>query len=104
MTATSPANRGGRWGALPIYGARAGRLIATVAVTFLGLLVVTFLIGRVVPVDPVLAVVSLAVVPFLFLFMVVWQKSAARAFIRVRQAIAIAGVLTWWSRRKRAGA
>ena len=58
MTATSPANRGGRWGALPIYGARAGRLIATVAVTFLGLLVVTFLIGRVVPVDPVLAVVG----------------------------------------------
>jgi len=33
-------------------------LLATVAVTFLGLLLVTFLIGRVVPVDPVLAAVG----------------------------------------------
>ncbi|NJN45665.1 MAG: ABC transporter permease [Candidatus Competibacteraceae bacterium] len=33
-------------------------LLVTVAVTFLGLLLVTFLIGRVVPVDPVLAVVG----------------------------------------------
>lgn len=57
MTA-SPANAGGRWRALSIHGLRAGRLLATVAVTFLGLLVVTFLIGRVVPVDPVLAVVG----------------------------------------------
>nr|WP_246040630.1 ABC transporter permease [Roseovarius arcticus] len=37
---------------------KAGKLVATVAITFLGLLVVTFLIGRVVPVDPVLAVVG----------------------------------------------
>jgi peptide/nickel transport system permease protein len=51
----SPANEGGRWRALPLLGLKAGKLIATVAVTFLGLLVVTFLIGRVVPVDPVLA-------------------------------------------------
>lgn len=36
----------------------AARLLLTLAVTFLGLLVVTFLIGRVVPVDPVLAVVG----------------------------------------------
>ena len=35
---------------------RAARL--TLAVTFLGLLLVTFLIGRVVPIDPVLAVVG----------------------------------------------
>jgi peptide/nickel transport system permease protein len=35
-----------------------GRLLATLAVTFLGLLAVTFFIGRVVPVDPVLAVVG----------------------------------------------
>ena len=34
------------------------RLLATLAVTFLGLLLVTFLIGRVVPIDPVLAVVG----------------------------------------------
>ena len=54
----SPANVGGRWRALPTYGLRLGKLIATVAITFLGLLIVTFLIGRVVPVDPVLAVVG----------------------------------------------
>jgi peptide/nickel transport system permease protein len=35
-----------------------GRLTVSVALTFLGLLLVTFLIGRVVPVDPVLAVVG----------------------------------------------
>jgi peptide/nickel transport system permease protein len=34
------------------------RLLATLAVTFFGLLLVTFLIGRVVPIDPVLAVVG----------------------------------------------
>lgn len=34
------------------------QLLATVALTFLGLLLVTFLIGRVVPIDPVLAVVG----------------------------------------------
>jgi peptide/nickel transport system permease protein len=34
------------------------RLAGTVAVTFFGLLLVTFLIGRVVPIDPVLAVVG----------------------------------------------
>ena len=38
--------------------ARRGKLVVTVAITFLGLLVVTFLIGRVVPIDPVLAVVG----------------------------------------------
>ena len=39
--------------------------------------------------DPLLAVVSLSVIPVLLLFMVFWQRFAARAFIRVRQAIAI---------------
>lgn len=34
------------------------RLLASVAATFFGLLLVTFLIGRVVPIDPVLAVVG----------------------------------------------
>ena len=38
------------WGALKIVG--------TVALTFLGLLLITFVIGRVVPVDPVLAAVG----------------------------------------------
>ncbi len=36
----------------------AARLVGTVAVTFLGLLLVTFLIGRVIPIDPVLALVG----------------------------------------------
>ena len=49
---------GGRGGALFPFAWKAVKLLATVAMTFLGLLVVTFLIGRVVPVDPVLAVVG----------------------------------------------
>ena len=40
------------------YVAQLSTLIITFALTFLGLLVVTFLIGRVVPVDPVLAAVG----------------------------------------------
>jgi peptide/nickel transport system permease protein len=36
----------------------AAQLVGTVALTFLGLLLVTFLIGRVVPIDPVLAAVG----------------------------------------------
>ncbi len=43
---------------LSVWLWRAGRLVVTVLTTFLGLLLVTFLIGRVVPVDPVLAVVG----------------------------------------------
>ncbi len=39
-----------------LYGAV--RLLASVALTFFGLLLITFLIGRVVPIDPVLAVVG----------------------------------------------
>jgi peptide/nickel transport system permease protein len=42
---------------LKLLGA-AARLALTLVVTFLGLLLVTFLIGRVVPIDPVLAVVG----------------------------------------------
>lgn len=49
---------GGRNSALPHVLVKAAKLLATVALTFLGLLVVTFLIGRVVPVDPVLAVIG----------------------------------------------
>ena len=36
----------------------AGRWLATVALTYLGLLAVTFFIGRVIPVDPALAIVG----------------------------------------------
>ena len=43
---------------LSAWGLALARLALTVALTFLGLLLVTFLIGRVVPVDPVLAVVG----------------------------------------------
>lgn len=47
---------GGRRGALWLR--KFASTLGTVAVTFLGLLIVTFLIGRVVPVDPVLSVVG----------------------------------------------
>ena len=50
---------------IPLKGSRASRiivkilgLVASVALTFLGLLFITFLIGRVVPIDPVLAAVG----------------------------------------------
>ena len=49
---------GGRQSALLRLLWKTVKLLATVALTFLGLLVVTFLIGRVVPSDPVLAVVG----------------------------------------------
>ncbi|MCB2116505.1 MAG: ABC transporter permease, partial [Rhodobacteraceae bacterium] len=49
---------GGRDSALLRFLWKAAKLLATVALTFLGLLLVTFLIGRVVPVDPVLAVIG----------------------------------------------
>ena len=49
----------GRWGQLlPRPLVISGRLLATVSLTFLGLLFVTFIIGRVVPIDPVLAAVG----------------------------------------------
>lgn len=48
----------GRFGALWSWGLAVGRFVATVALTFLGLLAVTFVINRVVPIDPVLAVVG----------------------------------------------
>jgi peptide/nickel transport system permease protein len=40
------------------YGRRTAALAGSVALTFMGLLFVTFLIGRVVPIDPVLAAVG----------------------------------------------
>jgi peptide/nickel transport system permease protein len=53
-----PLPREGRLGALPTILWKTVKLLATVAVTFLGLLLVTFLISHVVAVDPVLAVVG----------------------------------------------
>lgn len=46
------AGKSGRWGKI------AGREFSTVAITMFGLLLVTFLIARVMPIDPVLAVVG----------------------------------------------
>ena len=40
------------------WGMAAGRFCAVIALTYLGLLAVTFFIGRVIPVDPVLAIVG----------------------------------------------
>ena len=43
---------------MPKFLRLAGGLVVSVALTFFGLLLVTFLIGRVMPVDPVLAAVG----------------------------------------------
>jgi peptide/nickel transport system permease protein len=56
--ASGVTTAGGRLGALSSFLAWLPRFLGMVAVTLLGLLAVTFLIGRVVPVDPVLAVVG----------------------------------------------
>ncbi|MEZ4501760.1 MAG: ABC transporter ATP-binding protein [Dehalococcoidia bacterium] len=53
---------------------------------FFGLaLIVFFLYAQ----DPMLATVALSVIPVMMLFMWVWQRHAANAFIQVRQAIAL---------------
>ena len=48
----------GRSGALLAWAWKVAKIVLSVAFTFFGLLLVTFLIGRVVPQDPVLAVVG----------------------------------------------
>ncbi|MDP4032951.1 MAG: ABC transporter permease [Pseudorhodobacter sp.] len=58
MADTDLTQARGRSGALSGFVWKLMKLALTVAITFLGLLLVTFLIGRVVPVDPVLAVVG----------------------------------------------
>ncbi len=58
MSLPRPTTGRERARALSLWAWRGGRLVLTVATTFLGLLLATFLIGRVVPVDPVLAVVG----------------------------------------------
>jgi len=50
---------GGRpWALFPRWLLRSGVTLGSIAVTMLGLLFVTFMIGRVMPVDPVLAIVG----------------------------------------------
>lgn len=58
MTQTAPLPR--RTGPAPALRLirRAGGLVLTLAATFLGLLAITFVIGRVIPIDPVLAVLG----------------------------------------------
>lgn len=51
------------------------RFLLTVAVTLLGLLAVTFIIGRVVPIDPVLAIVG--------------DRAAQSTYLRVRQELGL---------------
>ena len=58
MVQSAPIYPRGRSGALSGWVRKAGSLLVTLAVTFLGLLLITFLIGRVIPVDPVLAAVG----------------------------------------------
>ena len=55
MGADTTLTARGRFGALWTFMLAIGRFVATVALTFLGLLAVTFIINRVVPIDPVLA-------------------------------------------------
>lgn len=56
--AVTDQNEGGRSRALLDVSAALGRFLFMVAATILGLLAVTFFIGRIVPIDPVLAVVG----------------------------------------------
>ncbi len=58
----------------------------TILADILGLAVVIFWLVKL---DMVLALVTMAVVPLLLIVLWIWQERAKRAFIRVRQAIAI---------------
>jgi ATP-binding cassette subfamily B protein len=58
----------------------------TIVANFLGIFVT---VGIMVYLDVTLTLITLAVVPFLIVGMVIWQSYAKRAFVRVRQAIAI---------------
>ncbi|HEV2603287.1 MAG TPA: ABC transporter permease [Microvirga sp.] len=58
MAASALTFDGGRFGALPSFAWKVLRFLGMVAVTLLGLIAVTFFIGRVVPIDPVLAIVG----------------------------------------------
>jgi ATP-binding cassette subfamily B protein len=58
----------------------------TILANFLGIFLV---VGIMVYKDLELALITLAVVPFLIIAMAIWQAYARRAFVRVRQAIAI---------------
>ena len=56
--ASSTVNGGGGHDALRFYLTKTAQFILVLATTLIGLVAVTFLIGRVVPIDPVLAIVG----------------------------------------------
>src|SRR5687768_2111123 len=58
MASSALTHDGGRFGALPSHLWKLLRFLGMVTVTLLGLIAVTFFIGRVVPIDPVLAIVG----------------------------------------------
>jgi len=65
LTVTTPAGTGrGAWP--PAFVMRVGRLAVTIALTFLGLLFVTFVIGRVLPIDPALAILGDRALPHVY--------------------------------------
>jgi peptide/nickel transport system permease protein len=75
MAASAPTHDGGRFGALPSLAWQALRFLGMVAVTLFGLIAVTFLIGRVVPIDPVLAIVG--------------DRASPQVYERVRQELGL---------------
>lgn len=73
--ASSTLTTGGRLGALPSILQQVARFTGMVAATLLGLLAVTFFIGRVVPIDPVLAIVG--------------DRAPAQVYDRVRRELGL---------------
>lgn len=77
-TSTAPAGSGGgqrAWSVTRNLANRTARTLLSVALTFLGLTGVTFFIGRVIPIDPVLAIVG--------------DKASAETYARVRAEIGL---------------
>jgi peptide/nickel transport system permease protein len=73
--ATTVLTGGERFDALRSFMMRLAGFLGMVAVTLLGLLAVTFLIGRVVPIDPVLAIVG--------------DRASPQVYARVRQELGL---------------
>jgi len=65
VNVATPAGTG-RGSSLGLFVFRIGRLAVTVALTFLGLLFVTFVIGRVIPIDPALAILGDRALPHVY--------------------------------------
>lgn len=73
--ASTPLTGGERFDALRTIFSRLAGFLGMVAVTLLGLLAVTFLIGRVVPIDPVLAIVG--------------DRASPQVYARVREELGL---------------